>query len=166
MADQNEALGTITKDQNRYTAVLTRVFDHDMASVWAMLTNPANLVNWLAPGTIELKLGGAAKLDFGDSGIVIDSKVSAYSEGSLIEYSWSSPGEPTRPLRFELTPDGAQTKLTLTLTVPSDEVVARSVAGFEAHMMMLLAAIEGVPIKFPFERFQETRKSYDEMVLP
>ncbi|MDG2072417.1 MAG: SRPBCC domain-containing protein, partial [Pseudomonadales bacterium] len=142
-----------------------RVFDHDMASVWTMLTDSANLVNWLAPGTIELELGGVAKLDFGDSGIVIDSKVSAYSEGRLIEYSWSSPGEPTRPLRFELTADGAQTNLTLTLTVPSDEVVARSVAGFEAHLMMLLAAIEGVPIKFPFERFQETRKSYDEMIL-
>ena len=164
MADQNEALGTITKDQDRYTAVLTRVFDHDMVSVWAMLTDPANLVNWLAPGSIELKQGGAAKLDFGDSGIVIDSEVSAYSAGTLIEYSWSSPGEPTRPLRFELTPSGEQTKLTLTLNVPSDDVVARSAAGFEAHMMMLFAAIEGVPIKFPFERFQETRKSYDEIV--
>jgi len=31
--------------------------------------------------------------------------------------------------------------------------------------MMLLAAIEGVPIKFPFQRFQETRDIYKEMIL-
>jgi hypothetical protein len=30
--------------------------------------------------------------------------------------------------------------------------------------MMLLAAIEGVPIKFPFERFKSTREAYTEMV--
>jgi hypothetical protein len=30
--------------------------------------------------------------------------------------------------------------------------------------MMLLAAIEGVPIKFPFERFQTTREAYKSQV--
>jgi hypothetical protein len=30
--------------------------------------------------------------------------------------------------------------------------------------MMLLAAIEGVPIKFPFERFQSTREIYNSQV--
>jgi len=29
---------------------------------------------------------------------------------------------------------------------------------------MLLAALEGVPIKFPFERFQQTREAYKAML--
>ncbi len=43
-------------------------------------------------------------------------------------------------------------------------MIARSCAGWEAHLMMLLASIEGVPIKFPFERFQSTRARYNEMI--
>ena len=34
----------------------------------------------------------------------------------------------------------------------------------EAHLMMLLAAIEGVPVKFPFERFQATREAYRSII--
>jgi len=44
--------------------------------------------------------------------------------------------------------------------VPQTEDIARTCAGWEAHLMMLLAAIEGVPIKFPFERFKSTREAY------
>jgi hypothetical protein len=52
----------------------------------------------------------------------------------------------------------------LTLRIPEDEDIARSCAGWEAHLMMLLAAIEGVPIKFPFERFQATREAYKALI--
>jgi hypothetical protein len=52
------------------------------------------------------------------------------------------------------------TRLSLTVSVPQNEDIARACAGWEAHLMMLLAAIEGVPIKFPFERFKNTREAY------
>lgn len=158
----NEALGAIQKTAAGFEARLERLIEHDQDSVWKMLTDPARMVEWLAPGQIELKLGGAAKLNFVDSGIIIDSTVTKFDPPKLLEYSWSSPGEPERPVRYELqaTESGA-TRLILTLGSPAGEDVARSCAGWEAHLMMLLAAIEGVPIKFPFERFQSTRKGYD-----
>jgi len=164
MSDDNESLGTIRRKDGQYQARLERVLEHDQASVWAMLTEPARLADWLAPGTIELEAGGAAKLNFVDSGTVIDSTVSAIDPPRLIEYSWSSPGEPLRPVRWETAPVEGGTRLTLTMRVPDNEDVARSCAGWEAHLMMLLAAIEGVPIKFPFQRFQETRAAYKDMV--
>lgn len=157
-------LGSIRKVGDQYEAKLERLIDHDQQAVWSMLTDPARIVEWLAPGEIELKKGGAAKLNFVDSGIVIDSKVSEFEATKLLEYSWSGPGEPERPVRWELAPEGDSTRLTLMLRVPADEDVARSCAGWEAHLMMLLAAIEGVPIKFPFERFQQTRAEYNEML--
>ena len=157
-------LGSIRKVGNQFEAELERLIDHNQQAVWSMLTDPARIVEWLAPGEIELKKGGTAKLNFVDSGIVIDSKVSEFEAPNLLEYSWSSPGEPERPVRWELTPEGNSTRLKLTLRVPGEEDVARSCAGWEAHLMMLLAAIEGVPIKFPFERFQQTRAAYNEML--
>jgi uncharacterized protein YndB with AHSA1/START domain len=164
MTDANEDLGTITHATDGFTAQLVRELEHPPAAVWAMLTEPGKFVDWLAPGEIELREGGAAKLNFVDSGIVIDSIVSAFEPERVLEYSWSGPDEPARPLRFEITPTAAGCRLSMRLNTPKDEDIARSCAGWEAHLMMLLAALEGVPIKFPFERFQSTRQAYNEML--
>lgn len=160
MTDQNEDLGTLTRVNDYVQGRLTRVFEHDQQKLWAMLTEPNRLAEWLAPGTIELKPGGAAKLNFTDSGTVIDSTVTAFDAPRLIEYSWSSPGQLARPVRWETAPVAGGTRLILTVSVPQSEDIARTCAGWEAHLMMLLAAIEGVPIKFPFERFKTTREAY------
>ena len=141
-------------------AIMTRSFEHSPATVWAMLTDPARLPLWLAPGEIELRLGGAARLDFVDSGTVIDSHVTALVPGSLLEYSWSGPGEPARPVRWELTPENGGAQLTLTVRTPEGEDAGRACAGWEAHLEMLAAALEGVPIKFPFETFKAARDAY------
>lgn len=164
MTDTNETLGTIEHRGNLYRATLERLIPQPPEAVWAMLTDPAKFVDWLAPGEIELRKGGAAKLNFVDSGIVIDSTVTAFEPERLLEYSWSGPGEPGRPVRYEIEPAGQDTRLVLTLTTPDSEDIARSCAGWEAHLLMLLAAIEGVPIKFPFERFQATRAEYNKQL--
>ncbi len=164
MTDENESLGTIEQSDSYYKATLTRLLDHKPENVWSMLTDPARFVDWLAPGEIELSKGGAAKLNFTDSGIVIDSVVTECEIPTLLEYSWSSGDEPLRPVRWELASVEDGTRLTLILSVPKEEDVARSCAGWEAHLMMLLAAIEGAPIKFPFERFQSSRTAYNEMI--
>ncbi len=164
MTDENELPGTITRVDGHYEARLERTIAHDPETVWAALTLPDQFVNWLAPGTIEMRRGGQARLDFVDSGIVIDSTVTEFDPPAVLEYSWSSPGEPDRPIRFELAPIAGGTRLVLCLAVPDTEDMARSCAGWEAHLMMLLAALEGVPIKFPFERFQQTRDIYRTMV--
>ena len=100
MADDDE-LGTIEKGEGYFEARLERHLDHDRDAVWAMLTEPDRFIDWLAPGEIELAVGGAARLNFVDSGIVIDSQVSACEPARLLEYSWSSPGEPERPVRWD-----------------------------------------------------------------
>lgn len=164
MTDMNDDLGTIVKERGYYKATLKRVIEHDIENVWEILTNPDRFVDWLAPGKIELAEGGAAKLNFEDSGIVIDSIVSKCKEYSVLEYSWSSGDEPLRPVCWQLDEVNGSTQLTLVLGVPVDEDVARSCAGWEAHLMMLLAAIEGVPIKFPFERFVSTREAYNQII--
>ncbi|MFI4935080.1 MAG: SRPBCC family protein [Caulobacterales bacterium] len=151
----------LTRGHGYTEARFNRRFEHPPAEIWRALTDPAFLPQWLAPGDIALRLGGPARLDFGDSGIVIDSVVTAFNPGRLLEYSWSGPGEPPRPVRWVLTPleDGCQ--LTLTLRLPDGDVVARSCAGWEAHLEMLAALLEGVPIKFPFETFKASRAAYE-----
>lgn len=130
------------------------------ADVWSYLTQPELLPQWLAPGRIELEQGGAARLDFQDSGIVIDSRVTACKAPRSLAYSWSGPGEPQRPVRWTLEPGEAGTRLTLELEIPDGEDMARAAAGWAAHLEMLAAAMAGAPTKFPFATFKAAREAY------
>jgi uncharacterized protein YndB with AHSA1/START domain len=146
--------------RGRITARFGVTLDNHLDEVWQALTAPEKLVEWLAPGEIDARPGGAVKLNFVDSGIVIDSTVSEIAPMKVLQYSWSGPGEPDRPIRFELEPVGAAVGLQLTLSVPDSEDAGRAAAGWAAHLEMLAAALAGVPIKFPFEVFKAARDAY------
>ncbi|ADU98089.1 SRPBCC family protein [Alicycliphilus denitrificans] len=154
-------IGTLQRTATGFEGRLTRRLDHGADAVWRMLTDPQAMAQWLAPGNIELCTGGAVRIDFVDSGIVIDSRVTAFEAQRVLAYSWSSGNEPERPMRWELAPAGEGTALTLTLQIPAGEDAAKACAGFEGHLDMLAAALEGVPIKFPFERFLQARSAYN-----
>jgi hypothetical protein len=53
--------------------------------------------------------------------------------------------------------------LTVRVTIPANEDAPRTAAGFEAHIEMLAAALEGVPVKFPFQLFKDMRTAYQAM---
>jgi len=160
MVENETELVAFNRHDDVVEAQLSVLIDEHLERVWAALTEPELLVQWLASGQIEQRVGGAVKLDFADSGIVIDSKVTALRPLHLLEYSWSGPEGPDRPTRWSLEPVGPMVRLTLTLTLPAVEDVARSCAGWAAHLEMLIAALAGIPIKFPFETFKSARETY------
>jgi len=165
MSWTEDELGALERVDGGVRARLERLIEIDQDAVWAALTDPAQLAQWLAPGEIALEAGGAAKLDFVDSGIVIDSVVTAVEAPWLLEYSWSSLGEPDRPLRWETRDEDGSTRVTLTVTVPEGEDAARACAGWVAHLEMLAAALFGAPMKFPFDRFKAAREAYNARLL-
>lgn len=144
----------------RAMARFVRDLDHSPEAVWAVLTEPGRICDWLAPGRIDLAPGGAVRLDFAESGIVIDSTVSDLKPGEVLEYSWSHPGQPLRPLRWTVKARPGGATLTLELSEPDDEDIARSCAGFDAHLDMLEAVLEGAAIRFPFPQFLAYREAY------
>lgn len=153
--------GHIHKHGDGYASTLERTYaGHDCAAVWHMLTDPASLAQWIAPGTIEARVGGRAHIDFQDSGILIDSVVTAFDPPHVLAYSWSSGDQPLRPLRFGLAAVADGTRLALTVGTPAGEDPAKACAGFEGHLEMLAAALEGVPIKFPFDLYKSARAGY------
>lgn len=164
MSANNPCSGTITRTRTGFEGRLQRRYPHPPDALWAMLTTPAEFAKWIAPGTMALKKGGRVHIDFADSGTVIDSTLTEYEPQRLLEYSWSSGDEPPRPLRWELAADGDGTRLTLTVHTPAGEDAAKACAGFEGHLDMLAGALEGVPIKFPFDHFVAARKAYSQML--
>ncbi|HEX7386653.1 MAG TPA: SRPBCC domain-containing protein [Castellaniella sp.] len=159
-------IGTLQKlPDGSFSGALSRVYDeHSPAEVWRMLTEPACIAQWIAPGSIELKVGGAVRIDFGDSGVRIDSKVTELKPGEVLAYSWSSPGEPERLLRWSLKALPSAVQLSLSVHIPAGEDAAKACAGFEGHLQILAGALEGVPIKFPFELYKQARAAYTQQL--
>jgi len=146
--------------------VLVRDLPHAVEKVWAYLTEPEFLPLWLAEGQVQASPGGFARLDFGQSGSAIDSPVTQAIPLQALDYSWSGPGEPQRPLRWRLRALGpADSRLLLSLTTSEADDPARGLAGWDAHLEMLAAALEGVPIKFPFDHFQALRAALSTELL-
>ncbi|WP_323029159.1 SRPBCC family protein [Castellaniella defragrans] len=164
MSDDDFQPGTIQRLEQGFEGRLERFYGHDPAAVWAMLTQPPHLAQWLAPGTIELRQGGAVRIDFADSGIVIDSTVTALEPQRVLEYSWSSGSQPARPIRWELAEEADGTRLTLTVRLPGDEDAAKACAGFDGHLDMLAAALENVPVRFPLDLYLRARKHYQTLL--
>ncbi|MDE2408322.1 MAG: SRPBCC family protein [Xanthomonadaceae bacterium] len=157
-------VGRIQRTGTGFQGHLSRDIEHEADAVWAMLTDSASMAQWLAPGSIQQQPGGAVRIDFADSGTVIDSTLTAFEPGRVLEYSWSSGEQPQRPLRWELHPRGGGTRLELFVGIPAGEDVAKACAGFEGHLEMLATALEGVSTRFPFDLFVQTRKAYAEQV--
>ncbi len=156
--------GRIQRLDDCFQGRLERFFEHDQNAVWRMLTEPQALAQWLAPGTIEQRIGGVVHIDFQDSGITIHSTVLEWDPPRRLQYSWSGGDEPARPLHWELIPAGNSTQLILTIEIPLKEDVAKACAGFHAHLEMLAAALEGVPIHFPLDQYLQARRSYQELL--
>lgn len=160
-----EHYGDLSHCNGYVTAVMEREVEATPAEVWPMLSEEVERVKWLAPGSIDLYSGGRARLDFKDSYVLVDSEVTACEAPRVLEFSWSGANEPQRPVRFEILPAEAGCSLIrLSVGIPDNEVVARSVAGWEAHLTMLQAALAGVSIKFPLDRFKACREAFDEQL--
>lgn len=164
MAENDLQLGSLRRVAAMVEGQLGRTLGHDRATVWKMLTESASLAQWLAPGQIEPRAGGAVKIDFADSGTVIDSTVLAWEPERVLSWSWSHGDEAARPLCFALSDVAEGTRLDLNVQIPAGEDAAKACAGFEGHLEMLAAALEGVSIKFPFDVFLSARKAYTEQL--
>ena len=133
--------GKVRREGDRVLVRLERETGHLPERVWKMLTDSVCLAEWLAPGKLDARLGGRVQLDFGNSGMPIDCRVTDCQPNRRLAYSWSSGDSPERPLIWDLDPIDEGTRLSLTLLLPDDEVVPIACAGWDAHLEMLLAAL-------------------------
>lgn len=151
------ACAPIKRTASGQEGVLMLELRHSVDRVWAAITDPANLTHWLAAGDVDLRSGGSVRLDFHASGTAIDSKITAFDPPWVLEYSWSSAGEPERPLYWLLEERPGSTRLILTVSLAELEDGPKACAGWAAHLEMLAAFLEGVPINFPSQQFRAYR---------
>ena len=112
---------------------LERAFPVSVDQLWAYLTTPDGLRRWIADGQIG---PDRARLRFADNGSVIDGAVTAWEPPSLAKFEWD--GGHTQPhgsrVRFELSPDGAGSRLVLTHSRTAGPAAPDFAAGWHRHL--------------------------------
>jgi uncharacterized protein YndB with AHSA1/START domain len=128
-------LGTIV---DGHTVRFERIFSLPPDRLWEYLTSLDGLSRWLADGHIGPE---RAELHFPDNDTNIDGEVTTWDPPRLVEFDWI--GGPTQlqgsRVRFELTPQGDQTRLVLTHTRVLDEAAPDFAAGWHRHLDTLSA---------------------------
>ena len=94
-----------------------------VAKVWAALTEPERLSDWLALATVDLRVGGTIELRWPEMGDANLGVIVELDPPRLFTFTWSEPdGAPGSVVRWELSEDtggGCRLVLTNTLLRPS-----------------------------------------------
>ena len=139
--------GTIdTLDDGRYVLRYDRRLRHPVEKVWAALTDPARVEEWLARAEVELAAGGRVRLEWLNADAVAEGRITRLEPPHAIEFDTDIHGR----LLWELQPDGDGTRLTLTVTAElPDDYLASVRAGWHSHLDFLEEALDGRPIDWP-----------------
>jgi uncharacterized protein YndB with AHSA1/START domain len=162
-ADQSDRsrFGTVRKRADGYLLRFERQLRHPMEKVWAALTDPTQLAQWLAPGEIELTEGGRVHLAFTDDDSVIDGRVTAIEPPRLLEFTWTDKGDDFGLVRWELIADDRGVRLVLTHNVPeaSRGFGLPALAGWHSLLDQLEALLDDEPLPSR-DRWQELHDRY------
>ena len=148
-----------------------RHLPHPIERVWAAITEPEQLVTWLAAATIiDLRLGGRVQLRWlntdehsNPANVVMNATITQFDPPRLLEYRGDAHGT----LRFELKEEASGCVLIFSNTFSTSHTRLReSLAGWHVHLDFLAESLEGQAVDWPhwpldrwaryYERYSQT----------
>jgi uncharacterized protein YndB with AHSA1/START domain len=136
------ALGEVTVASDALQVVFHRRYAKPIEKVWAAVTMPDRLADWLAVAEVDLKRGGTIRLNWNDQ-YSMEGRITACEPPHVFAWSWPIDGRETH-VRFELQSDQDGCLLTLTHSGLSPQGAGAGVrAGWHAHLEGIPDAIEG-----------------------
>ena len=153
----DETDGVIRKTGDTYEVVFRRRLARPIEKVWAALTVPERIADWLANASIEpsLRLGARFALHFPTQDYRMAGEIVALDPPRLIAWTWPDPKDADKPasvVRFELEPDGTGCMLTLTNTHLVKASLEDVAAGWHTHLAGLPGAADAVHMPWSAER--------------
>jgi uncharacterized protein YndB with AHSA1/START domain len=150
-------LGGVVVADEAVTLTFRRRYDRPIGKVWAAITTPERLADWFAAVEMELKVGGAIRIDWNRGMHTMEGRIVACDPPRALAWSWRLDGRETL-VRFDLETDGEGCTLTLThsglaLNGPQASGVR---AGWHAHLEGLPDAIDGQATSWAVKQARET----------
>lgn len=105
-----DQLGTFQRQGDSVDLRFERHYPRPIETVWAALTDPARLSDWVGTARVEPHLGGRYEL-FIDRPRPMTGRILTWEPPRLLEFSWDTGDAPESVVRCELSPDGDGTRL-------------------------------------------------------
>jgi uncharacterized protein YndB with AHSA1/START domain len=105
-----DELGSFERHGDIVDLRFERRYARPAETVWAALTDPARLANWIGPARVEPCLGGRYEL-FIDRQRPMTGRILTWEPPSVLEFSWDTGDAPASVVRCELTREGDGTLL-------------------------------------------------------
>jgi uncharacterized protein YndB with AHSA1/START domain len=144
MIDTLDAPGDVTLTDDTMQVVFHRHYAKPIEKVWAAITTPERLADWLADAEIEMRPGGRIYLNWNKGANEMVGRVLVCEAPMAFAWTWELGGRET-VVRFDLKRDGDGCWLTLTHSGLSPRAGggAGVRSGWHAHLEGIGDAIEG-----------------------
>lgn len=153
LTSKSAADGTVETHNGSHVLRFERYLPHSIEQVWAAITEPEQLVAWLAEARVDPRKGGSVQLrwlntdEHGNSAnVVMNATITQFDPPRLLEYA----GDIHGVLRFELKEAADGCVLTFSNILPAPHTRLReSLAGWHVHLDFLAEALEGQAVDWP-----------------
>lgn len=176
--------GTYTNSESG-TIYFKRLFPGPIERVWDYLTDSEKRGKWLAPGKMELRIGGQVELNFNHANLSenddpIPEKYEQYREGStmlgritsldpprLLSYTWGEESGGESEVTFKLTAEEDKVLLELTHRQLGDskDILISVGAGWHTHLSILADKLENKEPKGFWSVHTKLEEEYEKRLL-
>jgi uncharacterized protein YndB with AHSA1/START domain len=146
-----------------YVIRFERRLHHPVERVWAALTEPEQLKQWLAAAEIDPRPNGNYTLHFDNTKEVLPGRVIRYEPPHLFEHTFGD--DSNGVVRWELSADGDGCLLNLSHTVYATDEMANFLAGWHTHLELLESVLQGDLQPWSWDRWNTHKDRYAECVL-
>ncbi len=159
----SSANGIVETHSGSHVLRFERYLPHSIERVWSAMTEPAQLVAWLAEAEIDLRKGGRVQLrwlntDEHGNHAVMNATITQFEPPQLLEYA----GDIHGVLRFELREKASGCILTFSSTLPASTTgLPLQLAGWHSHLDFLAEALEGQMFDWPDFPLDRWTKHYE-----
>ena len=151
--------GTFERDGDRTDLRFERHYPRPIETVWAALTEPARLADWIGPALVEPHVRGRYEL-FIDRPRPMTGRIVTWEPPRLLEFTWDTGDAPESLVRCELTRDGDGTKLVFTHNGVGFSWIALVLPGWHSLLERLEGSLAGQPLPNSMERWRELQAMY------
>jgi uncharacterized protein YndB with AHSA1/START domain len=151
--------GTVTRTGDRALITFIRPMALSTEEVWNALTDPVLVSQWLAPASIDPRVGGQVDIDFAAGGHVTGT-ILIIDPPRTLEHEWHFEGEAASIVRHDLAPERAGTRLTLAHRDLGAAFAGGCAPGWHAYLDRLGALLDGTDLPDWDARFAAVRTAY------
>lgn len=165
------------------TVRIARLLPGPIERVWAFLTESDKRGQWLAPGPIEMRVGGGVRLDFFhkdlsaekeaperykdlEHGHTLLGHVTRLEPPHLLSYTWNEKdGKTPSEVTFRLAEQGERVLLEITHErLPGRGDMIGVSVGWHAHLAVLIERLAGQEPQQFWSRFAALREEYERRI--